>query len=135
MIKTFKTKQPVIVDTRNQISATVYLDIKEAVFNGLAYYGQTDYYYLVDGQRHLIEYLVPTFTVDEATAIEANFTVEGNTHTERYIDLIVKATKYQLDIGQYFGLSSADWEEYVAPVEEVVIDNALPVEEVVVDVL
>lgn len=120
MIKTFKTKQPVIVDTRNQISATVYLDIKEAIFNGLAYYGQTDYYYLVDGQRHLIEYLVPTFTVDEATAIEANFGgVVGDTFTEKYIDLIVKATKYQLDIGQYFGLSSADWEEYVEPVIDV----------------
>ena len=111
MIKTFKTKEPITVDPRTQLQEYAYFDIQYVMFDGETYKGEVNYYYIHDGIQVDMERVGAVFTVDEATLIEqSSGGLTGDNNTEKYLDLIIKATMYQLTAAGYFGLTGADWE-------------------------
>lgn len=113
MIKTFKTKTQVLVDSIKNVTDYAYLDVSWTNFDGLTYTGVTEYYYYNGDERVVIERTNPVFTVAEADAIEQMpGGLTGNTLTEQFVDLIVKASLYQFSVGGYFGLTGSDWEVY-----------------------
>ena len=118
MIKTFKTKQEVELDSRTGKTGIVFVDVGEVMFNGLAFYGKADYYHLENGVRTPIESTVATFTVAEADALAAQAALDGNTFSEQFTSLIIRATLYQFQTAQYYGIGAADWEIYVEPEPE-----------------
>lgn len=119
MIKTFKTKQQVEVNARTRATAKVFVDISDVIFNGLAFYGKARYYYKDDANNQIaIEATEATFTVDEANQLAGMAALDGATFTDQFVSLIVRATMYQFDTAQYYGLTSADWEVYVEPEPE-----------------
>lgn len=120
MIKTFKTKQQVEVNARTRATAKVFVDISDVIFNGLAYYGRASYYYNDEnGERTHIENVTATFTVEEAALLEAQGPLDGETLTEKYVSLIIRATLYQFETEQYYNIGASGWETYVPPVPEV----------------
>lgn len=119
MIKTFKTIQPVEVDSRTGKSAEVFVEIGDVVFNGIAYDGRASYFYKDENDARVpIENVTATFTVEEAQQLEAQGALDGNTLTEKFVSLIVRATLYQFETEHYYGIGAADWEVYVAPEPE-----------------
>lgn len=120
MIKIFKTKSDVEVDARTGKTAAVYLEVSEVTFNGLAYYGRASYYYNDEnGERTPIENVTATFTVEEAALLEAQGPLDGETLTEKYVSLIIRATLYQFETEQYYNIGASGWESYVPPAPEV----------------
>lgn len=110
MIKIFKTKQEVEVNARTGDTAVVFVEIGDVTFNGLAFYGRASYFYFENDARIPIEETTATFTVDEANQLASMAALDGTTFTDQFISLIIRATMYQFDTAQYYGLSSADWE-------------------------
>ena len=107
MIKTFKTKQEVEVNARTGATAEVFVDISDVIFNGLAFYGKARYYYKDEaGSQIAIEATEATFTVDEANQLAGMAALDGNTFTDQFVSLIIRATMYQFDTAQYFELVS-----------------------------
>lgn len=118
MIKTFKTKQAVQVDSRTRKTGIVYVDVSEVVFNGLAFYGKADYYYQEAGVRMPIESTIATFSAAEANALAAQAALDGDNFSDQFTALIIRATLYQFQMAQYYGIGAADWEIYIEEVPE-----------------
>lgn len=115
MIKTFKTKQEVELDSRTGKTGIVFVDVSEVMFNGLAFYGKADYYYKENDVRVPIEQTTATFTIAEANALAAQGALDGDTFSDEFTSLIIRATLYQFQTAQYYGIGAADWEIYVEP--------------------
>ena len=117
MIKTFKTKEKVTVNARLGEKDYVYLDVRGLYFDGKKYKGDVMYYYVADGEYRTLEMVSPEFTVEEAVLIEqAGDPLTGNT-TERLIQLVIRATFFQISQQNYYGLTAADWEITFPPSE------------------
>lgn len=127
MIKTFKTKVEVQLDSRTGKNGIAYVDVSEVMFNGLAFYGKADYYTKENGKRVPIASTVATFTIAEANALAAQGALDGDTFSDEFTSLIIRATLYQFQTAQYYGIGANDWEIYVEP-EPVVEEEEQPEE-------
>jgi len=117
MITTFKTKEKVTVNARLGEKDYVYLDVRGLYFDGKKYKGDVMYYYVADGEYRTLEMVSPEFTVEEAVLIEqAGDPLTGNT-TERLIQLVIRATFFQISQENYYELTAADWEITFPPSE------------------
>lgn len=110
MIKTFKTKQTVELDARTGKTGIVYVDVSEVMFNGLAFYGKADYYFIENDERVPISNTSATFTVQEADALAAQGKLDGETFSQQFISLIVRATLYQFNVAEYYKLNATGWD-------------------------
>lgn len=114
-MKSFRTKQEVLVNPRLGTSSIVQVDVSRVVFNGIAFEGIATYSYFVDGAKVTMEETSAVFTIPEADALAAQGTLDGDTFSEKFVSLIVRATLHQFQTAQYYGIGAADWEIYVEP--------------------
>lgn len=116
MIYKLQTKSDnITIDPIKQIKGRVILTIKEIIFNGLSYKAKIEYSV---GNGVVIREDISTFTTKEADYLFDAFQNSGNTFSQKFTNLICKASGYQLENSGILGLTSDDWEEYVEPVYE-----------------
>ena len=117
MITEIKTKKEVIIDAINNVKGTVYIVVKNLVFNeekfsAVVIYETREYdnegEFVGSKTIHMVE---SEFTHQEADHLEKILGVSGNTVSERLIDLVKKATMYEVSALGLFGLKPADFEQ------------------------
>lgn len=116
MIK-FRSKKETLLNPRTGEMGIVCLIVEKIEYVTNTYYKARVRYYKqsVDGSFQLeekIEKLDITFTLDQLEQIETETGgIEGTTFTEKFNDLIVKATMREFANSNVFGLQAADWEQ------------------------
>jgi hypothetical protein len=116
MITTFKSTKTVLVNPMTLLEDYVFLDIQTVEQNGLAYYGQVNFYYMVEGNPIQLQSVNPVFTNAEFDYFAQG--VQEDTFTKTFEAVVNKITLYSLEQGKYFGLTAKYWEIYVAPTPE-----------------
>jgi len=113
MITQLKTKNKIVYNALRQLEDYVYLTVNQISFDGANYTANVTYSTSNDIgviSRNIFDTVVITFTTEEADQIFTALQCKGDTFTEQFVDLIVKASQYQVGQTGVLGLEAKDWE-------------------------
>ena len=115
--KQLRTKEQVTIGDIERRKAIVYIKIENVLFDGVNYAATTryytrDYYNKVDYNVNTLKLSSPRFPIKEADYLESILDVQGETTSERLIDIIPKIALWEAGASENFGLTSDDFEYF-----------------------
>jgi hypothetical protein len=108
-----KSKKQVLVNPVLLNKNYVYMQINDITYDASGYRASYVYYNIVGAENQYapIHTGIFTLSIAQATQIEQmGGGIEGNNFTQKFNDLIVKATIHQMGVESVFGLQATDWE-------------------------
>lgn len=118
MIKQIITKTKVIVDPINQLEDYVILTLKNVDYHGNVFHASSEYSTL-SGQ--ILHTASASFTKEEADQLFTLLNIQPASFSEMCDDFMGKVMLKTVDDLRLYGLTGADWEDYVPEVEEEVM--------------